>query len=297
MKSHFVLIAIALLTVTGSARATVIGGNDPGCASVLGSIGPTTQQALYFFGSQANVIDGGSTPTKEICVAQGFAGFWNTGGFGGLNGSYTNLYAFGGGPSKQDWEIAGQGESNSEQAEIAVGCISVPNLHITGGTGNSECTTNGGETFCPAGPAGEDIYPLLGWFGKVEGAGTFLANNPPGYQAYVTEPQIGAVFSGMFFEDITLGYTPTITNYTVPATNGASTPLPDVQHGFCWITSAGIGAPQTPTPFLMQGQAFGIAQSCSMPLDPKDGVTLQNLVIECGAGQTCPTVTASCLAL
>jgi hypothetical protein len=297
MKHILVLIALVLLTVTGSAHAEATGGNNPGCASVLGSTGATTQQAPYFFGSTANVVDLGSTPKQGTCVIQGFAGFWNTGGFGGPNGSYTQLYAFGGGASKQDWEVAGQGESNSEQTEVAVGCISVSNLHNTGSIGGNECTTNSGESFCSAGPVGEDIFPLLGWFGKVEGAGTFLANNPPGYQAYVTEPQIGAVFSGMFFEDINLGFTPTITNYTVPATNGASTPLPDVQHGFCWITSAGIGAPQKPSPFLMQGQAFGIAQSCSMPLDPKDGVTLQNLVIECGAGQTCPTVTASCLTL
>lgn len=292
----FVLLAICLSGPL--ARAEVTGGNNPGCASVLGSQGATTEQALYFFGPQVTTVDLGGTPQQGTCVVQGFAGFWGTGGVGTIGGSYTNLYAFGGGPSKQDWELVGQGESNTSQSEVAVGCISAQNLSIAGSIGNEECTTNDGETFCSAGPTAQNIYPLLGWFGKAEGVGVLPMNNPPGSdQAYIIEPQVGSVFSGMFFSDISFGFQPTITNYTVSATNGASTPLPDVQHGFCWITSAGIGAPQQPTPFLMQGQAFGIAQSCSTPNDPKDGVTLQSLVVQCGANRTCPTVTASCLAL
>jgi hypothetical protein len=295
MKKNFVLIALALLTVTGSAHAEATGGNNPGCAEVLGSAGATTGQAPYFFGSTANVVDLGATPKLETCVIQGFAGFWGSGGVGTVGGSYTNLYAFGGGASKQDWEVAGQGISSIEQTEVAVGCILNKNLSITGSIGSGECTTQSEESFCFAGPSdAEDIYPILGWFGKAYGVGEGAGTNPVGFeQVYIQEPEIGSVFSGMFYEDIFLGFAPTITNYTVPAVNGSSTPLPDVQHGFCWITSVTGNDPQP----LLDGQAFGIAQSCSDPLDPKDGVTLQNLVVECGAGQKCPTVTASCLAL
>jgi hypothetical protein len=291
---HNVALAVALLLCVKPAFAVALGGNNPGCAIDLGSVGPTTQQELYFFGATQSVVDLKETQSQAAVVAQGFAGFWSSSSFTQINPATSG--------TNPDWSVEGQGKSGSQQVEIAVGFIQKSNLPagFSGGAA-AFCNDGGGGAVCFVGDTASNIWSLAGWNGEAEEVTIYPGggNNPFEEVAVGTPEAQGGGMQATLLDLFWLSGTtlPAFTNFTAPAVNGGSIALPDVQHGFCWISAASIGPPGTPTPFLMDGQAFGIAQSCSTPNDPKDGVTLQTLEIQCGTGQTCPTVTATCMAL